>query len=283
MERDEAFEELRPLLRSIAYRMLGSVADAEDVVQEAYLRWRGAADVRDAKAYLSTTVTRLSIDHLRSARVRRERYVGPWLPEPLLGTEPDASEAAEISDSLSMAFLLVLENLTPTERAAFLLREVFDYPYEAVAETLGTSEANARQLVHRAKERMRERRTRFEADRVKQRELLGLFLAACARGEVEPLIEMLAEDAVLYSDGGGVVTAARVPIHGPRRIATFLTRITRGVPPDVEWHAEDVNGQLGMVARRDGRPWTVLTADVADGRLQTIYIVVNPEKLAALD
>src|SRR2546423_8533812 len=167
----QTFEELRPRMFGVAYRMLGSVADAEDVVQDAFLRWRDApADVREPAAWLTTVVTRLCIDQLKSARARRERYVGPWLPEPLVGeTAPDASEAAELSDSLSMAFLMVLESLTPTERAAFLLREVFGYGYSEIAELVTTSEANARQLVHRATERVAERKRRFEAGHREQR------------------------------------------------------------------------------------------------------------------
>ena len=277
----QTFEELRPRMFGVAYRMLGSVADAEDIVQDAFLRWRDApADVREPAAWLTTVVTRLCIDQLKSARARRERYVGPWLPEPLVReTVPDASETAELSDSLSMAFLMVLESLTPTERAAFLLREVFAFGYGELAELLRTSEPNARQLVHRAKERVAERRRRFEADTEKQRELLGRFLFAMATGEVAALVDLLAEDAICYTDGGGAVKAARRPILGPSKIARFLLGVTKDAPTEVESHVTEVNGAPGVLMKLDGKPWCVITADTAEGRVQTIYIVLNPTKL----
>jgi RNA polymerase sigma-70 factor (ECF subfamily) len=277
----QIFEDLRPRMFGVAYRMLGSVADAEDVVQEAFLRWLDApSDLREPAAWLTTVVTRLSIDLLKSARARRERYVGPWLPEPLVGeTVPDVSEAAELSDSLSMAFLMVLESLTPTERAAFLLREVFGYGYGELAELLRTSEANARQLVHRAREHVAERRRRFEADTEKQRELLARFLFALGTGEVGALVELLAEDAVLYTDGGGAVKAARRPILGPDKIARFLSAILKDVPSDTQSQVVGVNGALGVLIQVDGKPWGVITADTAEDRVQSIYIVLNPTKL----
>jgi RNA polymerase sigma-70 factor (ECF subfamily) len=279
------FEENRPRLFGVAYRMLGSVADAEDVVQEAFLRWSTAApeDVREPAAWLTTVVTRLCIDQLKSARARRERYVGPWLPEPLVAgaAVPDGSEAAELSDTLSMAFLMVLESLTPTERAAFLLREVFAYRYGEIAELLRVSEANARQLVHRAKQRVAERRQRFEADEEKQRELLAKFLFASLTGEVEPIVELLAEDAVLYTDGGGEVKAARRPIAGPSKIARFVTAIARTIPEDNVTRVVEVNGAPGVVMESAGKAWCVITADAAEGKLQSIYIVMNPRKLRA--
>ncbi|HEX2267713.1 MAG TPA: RNA polymerase sigma-70 factor [Actinomycetota bacterium] len=278
------FEELRPRMFGLAYRMLGSVADAEDVVQEAFLRWQSAEDVREPAAFLTTVVTRLSIDHLKSARARRERYVGPWLPEPLLADHmPDVSEAAEISDSLSMAFLMVLESLTPAERAAFLLREVFGYAYGEIAGLLRTNEANVRQLVHRARQRIGERRQRFEADKEKQRELLGRFLFAVSTGEVDALVELLAEDAVCYTDGGGEVRAARRPIHGPDKIARFLNGVSKGLTPDLESQVVEVNGGPAILLRNEKGPWAVIMADAAEDRVQTIYIAMNPKKLAALD
>jgi RNA polymerase sigma-70 factor (ECF subfamily) len=273
------FEELRPRMFGVAYRMLGSVTDAEDVVQEAFLRWRDAKDVREPAAFLTTVVTRLCIDQLKSARARRERYVGPWLPEPLMGESPDASAAAELSDSLSMAFLVVLENLTPTERAAFLLREVFDYPYAEIAETLGTSEPSCRQLVHRAKERVAERRTRFEASKEKQGELLSRFLLAIATGELGALVELLAGDAVLYTDGGGEVRAARRPIFGADKIARALLGVAKDVPTDAQTELVEVNRAPGVMIRSAGRPWCVITADAEGEKLQTIYMVLNPSKL----
>jgi RNA polymerase sigma-70 factor (ECF subfamily) len=229
-------------------------------------------------------LTRLSIDHLKSARARRERYVGPWLPEPLLADHmPDESEAAEISDSLSMAFLMVLELLTPAERAAFLLREVFGYAYGEIADLLRTNEANVRQLVHRARQRIGERRQRFEADKEKQRELLGRFLFAVSTGEVDALVELLAEDAVCYTDGGGEVRAARRPIHGPDKIARFLNGVSKDLTPDLESEVVEINGGPAILLRNQKGPWAVITADTGDGKVQTIYILMNPKKLSALD
>ncbi len=278
------FEELRPRKFGLAYRMLGSVADAEDVVQEAFLRWQNAKGVREPAAFLTTVVTRLSIDNLKSARARRERYVGPWLPEPLLAEHmPDASEAAEISDSLSMAFLMVLESLTPAERAGFLLRDVFGYGYGEIAELLRTNEANVRQLVHRARQRIADRRQRFEADKEKQRELLGKFLFAVSTGEVDALVELLAEDAVCYTDSGGEVRAARRPILGPDKIARFLNGVSKGLTPDLESQVVEVNGGPAILLRNEKGPWAVITADAAEEKVQTIYILMNPKKLAALD
>ena len=278
------FEELRPRMFGLAYRMLGSVADAEDIVQEAFLRWRNAEDVREPAAFLTTVVTRLSIDHLRSARARRERYVGPWLPEPLLADHaPDAAEAAELSDTLSMAFLMVLESLTPSERAAFLLREVFGYGYGEIAELLHANEANVRQLVHRAKQHVGEGRRRFEADKEQQRELLGRFLLAVSAGEVGALAEMLAQDAVCYTDGGGEAQAARRPIHGAIKIARFITGVAKNLPPDLESVVVEANGAPAVLLRSQAGPWGVITADAAEGKVQAIYVLLNPNKLAAID
>ena len=278
----EVFEELRPLLFSIAYRMLGSVADAEDAVQEAFLRWDGvpAGSIESPKAFLSKVVTRLCIDRLRSARHRRETYVGPWLPEPLVGESvPDASVEAERADSLSMAFLVVLESLSPLERAAFLLHEVFGYDYAELAEILGRKADACRQLVHRAKQNVAARRPRFEVDRERQRELLASFTAACALGDVESLKQLLTEDVVLQSDGGGRVKAARRPIVGAAKVARFLVGIVRKEPPGWSNRVVDVNGQPGLAIYDDDVITTVVTVDVADDLIQGIHIVVNPEKL----
>jgi RNA polymerase sigma-70 factor (ECF subfamily) len=227
-------------------------------------------------------VTRLCIDQLKSARVRRESYVGPWLPEPLVGETaavPDASAAAELSDSLSMAFLVVLEALSPTERAAFLLREVFGYEYGEIATLLGATEGSCRQLVHRARERVTERRQRFEADKEKQRELLEKFLFAVGTGEVQTLVNLLAGDAVLYSDGGGVKKAARRPIYGADKIARFTLGVAKDIPQGAESQVVEVNGAPGLLIRVDGKPYCVIAADGADDRIQSIYIQLNPEKL----
>jgi RNA polymerase sigma-70 factor, ECF subfamily len=275
-------QELRPLLFSIAYRMLGSVADAEDVVQETFVRWSEAdpGEVRSAKAYLSKVVTNLSIDRLRSARRQRETYVGPWLPEPLLqDATPDASEEAERADTLSMAFLVVLESLSPLERAAFLLHEVFGYDYKELSGMLGRTEPACRQLVHRAREHVAARRPRFEVDAEKQRRLLQSFTSACAMGDIEGLTALLTEDVVLQSDGGGRATAARKPIVGPRQVARFLVRVVKKSPPDMSTRVVTVNGQPGLASYRGETLYNVISLDVAGGRIQGIHIVVNPEKL----
>ena len=235
MSRAEVFDRNRPLLFSIAYRMTGSVMDAEDAVQEAYLRWQRASDdeVRSPSAYLSRVVTRLSINRLRSARVRREQYVGPWLPEPVLGEQvQEIGDQAELEDSLSMAFLVLLESLTPVERAVFVLREVFDYEYAEIASLVGKSEANCRQISHRARQSVAARRPRFESSPQQEERLLEGFLRASLSGDMEALLALLSEDVILYSDGGGKTQAALKPIYGADRVARFLSGILKKAPPD---------------------------------------------------
>lgn len=279
-EMREGFEELRSYLFSLAYRMLGSAADAEDIVQEAYLRWERTSDVEHPKAFLSKVVTRLCIDHLKSARVRRETYVGPWLPEPLLtSTEPDVAEQAERADSLSMAFLVMLESLSPIERAIFLLREVFGYPYPEVAEIVGKSEANCRQIAHRAKEHIEARRPRFSADQKQREELMTAFFNACAMGDLEGLTNLLSEDVVLWSDGGGKVRAARRPVHRPAKVARFVLGILSKASGDIAIQVAEVNGQPGFLVFAGDRPDTVGSLDMGDGGICGIRLVVNPEKL----
>jgi len=289
MTETDLHPELRPLLFSIAYRMIGSVSEAEDIVQEAFLRYHRAqpADVENPKAYLSAVTTRLAIDHLRSARARREEYVGPWLPEPLVVDESaaDPSAQAELADSLSLAFLVLLERLTPVERAAFLLREVFAYPYDEIAEVIGKSEANARQLVSRARRHVDDERPRFEVDREAHEELTDRFLAASQNGDTEGLIELLAEDVYTYADGGGKAQAPRRMLHGRERVARFMVGIAR---PDrgieaVTLHPVLVNGVPGRLARDgEGNAVAVLSLDVADGLITAVRIVANPDKLAHL-
>ena len=283
MPNGDAFVEHRPLLFSIAYRMLGSVTEAEDVVQDAFLRWQAvdASTVDAPRAYLASIVTRLCIDHLRSARVRREQYVGPWLPEPLLVTD-DVAETVETADSLSTAFLVVLESLSPDERAAFLLREVFGYGYADVARMLDRSEPACRQLVHRARSHIAARRPRFDADPARQRAVTEQFLEACATGDVGRLVELLTEDAVLLSDGGGIVRAAQRPIHGGEKVARFLLGVLGKVDEPMAVSVDQVNGAWGIVARVGGRPFGVLTLDTVGDRVQGVHLLVNPEKLAAL-
>jgi RNA polymerase sigma-70 factor (ECF subfamily) len=287
------FEDLRPLLFSIAYRMLGSVAEAEDVVQETFVRYHRALDdgteIQSPKAYLSATATRLAIDNLRSARVRRERYVGTWLPEPLVtDAEPDAVELeeqhAETADSLSLAFLVVLESLSPVERAVFLLREVFDYDYEEIASVVGKTEDNTRQLAVRARRRVDERRPRFEASRRQRAELAERFFAAMDTGDTDGLVEMLAADVVLYGDGGGKAPSIPRPIYGREQVAKILLAWTDvGHRAALNVEPIEINGQPGArIVTSDGRLLSVLSLDIVDGVVQTVRGIVNPEKLAHL-
>ena len=291
MSDTDVHPELRPLLFSIAYRMIGSVSEAEDIVQEAFLRYHRALEngeeVQSPKAYLSTVTTRLAIDHMRSARARREEYVGPWLPEPLLADDhaPDPAAQAELADSLSLAFLTLLERLSPVERAAFLLREVFDYPYDEIAGVIDRSEDNARQLVSRARRHVDEERPRFDVTRQEHEELTERFLEAAQGGDTEGLLELLAADVVAYADGGGKAQAPRKPIHGRDRVARFIVGIARperGIA-NVITEIVDVNERPGRLFRDpDGTPVAVLSLDVADGQVQGVRIVANPEKLAHL-
>jgi RNA polymerase sigma-70 factor (ECF subfamily) len=289
METHEAYEELRPLLFSIAYRMLGSVSEAEDIVQEAFLRFHRASgeevEIESPKAYLSTVTTRLSIDHLRSARVRRERYVGEWLPEPLLtDAAPDATQAVETVDSLSLAFLVLLESLTPVERAVFLLREVFAYGYDEIAGVVGKSEENCRQLALRARRQVEARRPRFEASRRQREELARRFFAATEEGDTEGLLDLLAADVVVYGDGGGKAPSWPRPIYGRERVARLFAGLgaqARGL--DVRSRAVEVNGQPGAAFfDSEGRLTNVISLDIADGLVQAVRSIINPEKLGHL-
>jgi RNA polymerase sigma-70 factor, ECF subfamily len=280
MNSTEVFDRNRPLLFSISYRMLGSIMEAEGVVQEAYLRWQGTEDeeVHSPSAYLSTVVTRLGIDRLRSAQARREQYVGPWLPEPLL--EEQSLETADLDDSLSMAFLVLLESLTPVERAVFLLREVFGYEYAEIASLVGKSEANCRQISRRARQSVAARRPRFESSPDQEERLMEGFLHASLEGDMEALLGLLSEDVTLYSDGGGKTRAALNPIYGADKVARFLTGILGKIPPDFAVRKARVNGRPGFVSYLgDGSPQSVVTFDVLEGRIKTIRLVVNPEKL----
>ncbi|HWT94431.1 MAG TPA: RNA polymerase sigma factor SigJ [Solirubrobacteraceae bacterium] len=284
---DDGLEELRRHGFAVAYRMLGSVVDAEELVQEGLLRLTKADPPPDEPAaWLTTVVTRLAIDHLRLARTQRETYVGPWLPEPLL-TDPAPGPAAraELADTLSQAFLVVLEQLTPLERAAFLLREAFDYPYGQIAAMLNRSEASCRQVVTRARAHVAAGRPRFEPDLAARDALLERFLAAVEEGDVAGLEALLAEDAVLVSDGGGRISAARKPIHGAARIARVLTKIAskRRVWEPFAQARVTVNGQPGYVLRSGGGQITdVVALDVVDGRVAAVRVVRNPDKLAHL-
>jgi RNA polymerase sigma-70 factor (ECF subfamily) len=283
------FEELRPLLFSIAYRMLGSVSEAEDIVQEAFLRWHHAVqegtEIESLKAYLSAVVTRLSIDHLRSARVRRERYVGQWLPEPLLtDTVPDASEHAVIADSLSMAFLVLLESLSPVERAVFLLHDVFGYGYDEIAAIVGKSEQNCRKLVSRARRRIEERRPRFETTKTKQEQLARTFFAAVEQGDTNGLIHLLTDDVVVYGDGGGKAPSWPHPIEGRDRVSRLLAGVGRQMYEfGLSVRLTELNGQpAAMFLAPDGRLTNVMVLDFAGDAIQTVHAIINPDKLGHL-
>jgi RNA polymerase sigma-70 factor, ECF subfamily len=283
------YEELRPLLFSIAYGMLGSVGEAEDVVQEAFLRFhRVIAEgerVESPKAYLSAVTTRLGIDHLRSARVRREHYVGEWLPEPLVtDPAPGPAEHAATADSLSMAFLVLLETLSPVERAVFLLREVFDYEYDEIARIVGKGEANCRQLYVRARRHIDEGKPRFDASPEQREELARRFFAAAEEGDVDALEQMLADDVVVYGDGGGKAPSWPRPIVGRKRVSRLMVGVlAQAREYAATWRPTEVNGQPGvMFLDSEGRIGSVMCLDIADGVVQTIRGIVNPDKLAHL-
>jgi RNA polymerase sigma-70 factor (ECF subfamily) len=283
MTRAEEFERLRPLLFAIAYRILGSVSEAEDAVQETWIRYETSpTEPISTKAFLSAVVTRISIDVLRSARVRREEYVGPWFPEPLL-TDPyeDPERSAELADSLSMAALVLLERLSPLERAVFVLREVFGFGFPEIASAVGRSEAACRQLAVRARRHMDAGRPRFEADRREREELAGRFFDAFREGDVDGLRELLAADVQMIGDGGGKAPQWPRGVHGAEKVARLLAATVRPfVQVGVVLEPHEVNGQPGAVIRdRDGKVLSTLALDILGGRIQTIRAVINPDKL----
>jgi RNA polymerase sigma-70 factor (ECF subfamily) len=283
-------DELRRAAFGVAYRMLGSVADAEDVVQEALLRLHAALErgeeIASPRAYIGTIAARLAIDELRSARARRETYVGEWLPEPLVGAAPDdPARHAEMADSLSMAFLVLLESLSPEQRAALLLRDVFDYRYDEIAGIIGSSEDNARQLASRARRHVAERRPRFEASPSARDELARRFFAAAEEGDLAGLEALLADDVVLRGDGGGKVPALARSLHGANRVARTLVNWAKAGARvgGVTRRAVEVNGQPGaLLVAPDGGIISVMALEIADGRVQGVSSVVNPDKLAHL-
>jgi RNA polymerase sigma-70 factor (ECF subfamily) len=281
--RTDEFEELRPLLFSIAYRVLGSVSEAEDAVQETWLRWDASStQPASAKAFLSAAVTRISIDVLRSARVRREEYVGPWFPEPLL-TDPyeDPARSAELADSLSMAALLLLERLSPLERAVFVLREVFGFSFGEVASAVDRSEAACRQLAVRARHHMDEGRPRFEADRREREELAERFFEAFREGDVNGLQQLLAGDVAMVGDSGGKAPQWGTGVFGAENVARVLAAIALPlVRIGVVVEPHQMNGQPGAIFRdRDGKVLNALALDILDGQIQSIRSVINPDKL----
>ncbi|MFE2875188.1 RNA polymerase sigma-70 factor [Streptomyces roseus] len=286
MSKVEEFEELRPLLFSIAYRILGSVGEAEDAVQETWLRFDGSATLpTSTKAFLSAAVTRISIDVLRSARVRREQYVGPWFPEPLL-SDPyeDPARAAELADSVSTAALLLLERLSPLERAVFVLREVFGFGFDEIAAAVGRSEAACRQLLVRARRHMQTGRPRFEAARAEREELAARFFDALCDGDVGGLQELLAADVSMVGDGGGKAPQLARAIVGARNVARLLAAVYPGLSRlGIAIERQEINGQPGALFRdRDGKVLQTLALDVLDGRIQALRSVINPDKLGHL-
>jgi RNA polymerase sigma-70 factor (ECF subfamily) len=286
----EVFEAHRDLMFAVAYRMLGTIADAEDAVQDAWLRWSAAprADVADPRAYLARVVTNTALNRLRSVRSRREAYIGPWLPEPLLTeTSPDAAERAELTESVSMAMLVVLESLTPDERAVFVLREVFGFDHAEIAAALGRSAPAVRQLAHRAREHVQARRPRFDVDWNQQREVTERFLAAAAGGDIDGLMTVLAPDVTVLTDGGGKARAALRPITGAAKAARFLAAIASrpymGVSiADMTPEPAEINGSPGTLIMAGGRVIAALTLTVSGGRITAVQLLANPDKLAAL-
>ena len=273
-------EDLRPLMLSIAYRMVGSFSEAEDLVQDAYERLMRESGVENERAWLTTVLTRLCIDHLRSARVRREQYPGTWLPEPVIADPAPAS--ALRSESLSLAVLVLLESLSPVERAVFVLREALDYGYDEIAAIVGKTPDNCRQLAVRARRHVDERRPRFEPSREQRDELTRRFVAALHEGETEPLVALLAEDAAFYGDGGGKAPAISRPVHGALEVARLLLAFRSiGVRRDYSYRAAEINGGPGLVAfDADGTLLAAMGLDVSDGAIRAIHSIVNPDKLA---
>ncbi|WP_328939078.1 RNA polymerase sigma-70 factor [Streptomyces tauricus] len=284
----EVFEKHRSVLMGVAYRMLGRVADAEDVVQEAWLRWSGGdrSDVREPRAYLVRVTTRLALDRLRQARARNEAYVGPWLPEPYVtdfgDAVPDTAERAVLADSVSLAVLVVLESLSPLERAVFVLREAFGYPYAEIAVTLDRSEPAVRQLAGRARRHVEERRPRYEVDPVERRDLTERFLAAATEGDLEGLMSLLAPDVRLIGDSGGLAPAPVRVIESADKVGRFLGGVMRKGVSDATFRFLEVNGGPAFLVLSGDKPDSVFQLDIADGRIQCVYIIRNPQKLLSL-
>lgn len=287
----DVFEEHRPVLTGVAYRMLGRITDAEDVVQEAWLRWSSAdrEEVREPRAYLVRIATRLAVDRLRHLRSRREAYVGPWLPEPLTTEEavgsppvPDAAERAVLADSVSFAVLVVLESLSPLERAVFVLREAFGFPYADIAAALDRTEPAVRQLAGRARRHVEERRPRYDVDPAERRDLTERFLAAASGGSIGELMALLAPDVRLVSDAGGKAKAALRTIESADKVGRFLAAVAQEVGPDWDMRVAEFNGGPAVACFVGGKPDTFLQLEVRDGVIQCIYIVRNPDKLSGL-
>jgi RNA polymerase sigma-70 factor (ECF subfamily) len=285
----DVFEEHRPVLMGVAYRMLGRVADAEDVVQDAWLRWSQAdrGEVREPRAYLVRITTRLAVDRLRHAQSRRESYVGPWLPEPLVTdfgpTVPDTAERAVLADSVSLAVLVVLESLSPLERAVFVLREAFGLPFAEIAATLERGEAAVRQLAARARKHVEERRPRFDVDPAQQRDLTERFLAAATEGDLDGLMSLLAPDVRLVGDSGGKSKAPVRVIETADKVGRFLAGAAgQGGAEGFEFRGVEINGGPGLLVLAEGKVDSVFQLGIAGGKVQYVYIVRNPDKLHSL-
>jgi RNA polymerase sigma-70 factor (ECF subfamily) len=286
----EVFEAHRDLMFAVAYRMLGTITDAEDAVQDAWLRWSAAprSQVADPRGYLAKIAVNTALNRLRSARARREAYVGPWLPEPLLTeTGPDPAERAELAESVSMAMLVVLESLTPDERAVFILREVFGFSHAEIGALLGRPDAAVRQLAHRAREHVQARRPRFEVDWDQQRAVTERFLAAAVGGDIQGLVSVLAPDVTLLTDGGGIARAALRPITGADKVARFLVGIASRPYMGIEisamsFNEAEINGGPGTLISAGGQAVAVVTMAIADGRVTAIQLLSNPDKLSAI-
>ncbi|MFF1770222.1 RNA polymerase sigma-70 factor [Streptomyces sp. NPDC058249] len=284
----DVFEEHRPVLMGVAYRMLGRVADAEDVVQDAWLRWSGVdrSKVREPRGYLVRVTTRLAIDRLRQVQSRNEAYVGPWLPEPYVtdfgDTVADTAERAVLADSVSLAVLVVLESLSPLERAVFVLREAFGYPYADIAAVLDRGEPAVRQLAGRARKHVEERRPRYEVDPTERRDLTERFLAAAAEGDLEGLMSLLAPDVRLVGDSGGLAQAPLRVLDSADKVGRFIIGVAKKGVPDLSFRFLEINGGFAALTLSAGKPDSVFQVDVADGRIQCLYIMRNPEKLASL-
>lgn len=284
----DVFEDHRPVLTGVAYRMLGRIADAEDVVQEAWLRWSSASreDVREPRAFLVRIATRLAIDRLRQVQSRREAYVGPWLPEPLVTdfgpAVPDTAEQAVLADSVSVAVLVVLESLSPLERAVFVLREAFGFPYAEIAATLDRTEAAVRQLAGRARHHVEERKPRYDVDPAQRRDLTERFLAAAAGGDIEELLALLAPDVRLVGDSDGKCKAPLRVIESADKVGRFLYAVAHDQVQDLDIRFLELNGAPSLLVLLGGKPDSVFQVDVKDGLIQCVYIVRNPDKLANL-
>lgn len=283
----ELFEQFRPELFRLAYSMLGRIAPAKDVVQEAFLRWQkqDMDQIRSHRAYLSKVVSNLCLDELKSAQNQREQYIGPNLPEPLLSSEEENPQnQIELSESLSMALLFTLEQLSPVQRAVFLLREAFDYDYASIAEAIDKTESHCRKIAQRSRDQVKANRPNLGKKKPKQHDLVTDFIDAVQKGNISDIESMLAEEAILYSDGGGKVTAARKPVYGANKIARFMVRIQKQKEPNqtIDIIFRDINREPGMMIYLDEKLFNVWSFHIKDGRIQNIFVVLNPDKLQHL-